>query len=93
VPSNRVLKAVVIGLGVLIVIALAALVAGIFVKSGGHGTANGDAPYALPPGAAVVWMQTQPDRLVLHLRTDAGDEVDIFDLADGHLIARIRAPK
>ena len=46
--------------------------------------------FALPPGAKIVEMQTQQGRLILRLRTQAGDEVDILDTDDGHLVARIK---
>jgi hypothetical protein len=90
------LKAVVIGLGVLIVIALGALIIGMIVKFNDHGASAGVAAgmrYTLPAGAKVVEMQTQPNRLVLHVRTGAGEEVDIIDTADGHLVSQVRAPK
>ena len=87
---------VVIVLGALIVIALGALVVGIIIKMGGHDGATGtavDRHYTLPPGARVLEMQTQPERLVLRVRTGAGEEIDIFDTSDGHLVSQIRAPR
>jgi hypothetical protein len=95
--SNRVLKAVVIGLAILIVIALGALVVGIVLKFNGHGApsiaATPGLRYRVPAGAKVVEMQTVPGRLILHVRTPAGDEVDIIDTADGHLISQVKAAK
>jgi len=92
--SNRALKAVVIGLGVLIVIAFGLLVAGFVVKMGGRDDEVGTtARFALPPGAKIVEMQSQPNRLILHVRTAAGEEVDIIDTSDGHLVSQIRAAK
>ncbi len=86
------LKAVVIGLGALIVIALGAVALGIVAKFSAHRAAPSAAAqaFALPHGATVLEMQTLPNRVVLHLRTPAGEEVDIFDAADGRLVARIR---
>jgi hypothetical protein len=87
------LKWVVIGLGVLIVIALGFVVIGIVTK---FSHPNVPAPaaatgtFALPPGAKIVEMQTQQGRLILHVHTPAGDEVDILDTEDGHLVARIK---
>lgn len=93
---------VVIGLGVLIIVAFGALIAGIV--TGGNrehavppatATPNlaqtaSNGPTALPPGYQIVDVQTQPGRLVLHLRTQSQDEIDIIDLNDGRLIARLR---
>jgi len=87
------LKAVVIGLGVLIVIALGAVALGIVQKFSHPGPAApaGAVSYALPPGARIVEMQVSGNRLVLRVReADGGEEVDIVDTSDGHLIARIK---
>jgi len=86
------LKAVVIGLGALIVIALGAVALGIvqkFSHPGPRAAADGTA-FALPKGAVIVEMQSQPNRLILRLRSAAGEEIDIVDTSDGHLIARVR---
>lgn len=92
--SNRLLKAVVIVLGALIVIALGVLVIGLVFRFSGHGASSpAGTRYALPSGAKIVEMQTQPNRLILHVRTGAGEEVDIIDTADGHLISQVKAPK
>lgn len=86
--NHRVLVAVVIGLGVLFVIAV---VASIVLAVTRHAQAPAAAQaFALPPGAAIVAVQSQPNRLILHLRSRAGDEIDILDIADGHLVARIK---
>jgi hypothetical protein len=82
------LKAVVIGLGVLIVIALALVVVGIVSKFGG--AAQPSRAFALAPGAKIVEMQSGPNRLILRVRTEQGDEIDIVDTDDGHLVARIK---
>jgi hypothetical protein len=84
------LKAVVIGLGALIVIALAFVAIGIVSRLGGHGAAPPAGAFALPPGAKIVEMQSEPNRLILRVHTQAGDEVDILDTEDGHLVARIK---
>ena len=93
--SHRLMLAVVIFLGVLIVIAVCIMVAGLLMKFNGHTQprAADAGMFALPPDARVVEMQSQSNRLILHLRTPAGDEVDIVDVSDGHLIARIKAAK
>jgi hypothetical protein len=88
------LKAVVIVLGALIVIALGIMVAGLVFKFSGRGTSGTAATgtrFALPPGAKIVEMQTQPSRLILHVRTEAGEEVDIIDTSDGHLVSQVKA--
>jgi len=88
------LKAVVIGLGVLIVIAFVLLVAGMLTKFNGHPASTGaqaGTRYVLPTGAKIVDMQTQPGRVILRVRTATGEEVDIIDTQDGHLISQVKA--
>ena len=86
--NHRVLVAVVIGLGVLFVIAV---VVSIVVAVTRHAPARAAAEvFSLPSGATIVAMESQQNRLILHVRSPAGDEVDIVDTADGHLVARIR---
>ncbi len=86
------LKAVVIGLGALIVIALAFVVIGIVSRFNGHAPASSQpgAVFALAPGAKIVEMQSQPGRLILRVHTQQGDEIDIIDTDDGHLVARVK---
>ena len=79
-------------LSALIILALVGLVVGMILKFSGHapgGAPAGGGPFDLPPGAKVVGLQTEPNRLVLHLHSDKGDEIDIVSLDDGRLIARI----
>ncbi len=88
------LKAVVIGLGVLIVIALVFLVVGVMTKFNGHAastSAQAGTRYVLPTGAKIVDMQTQPGRVILRVRSAAGEEVDIIDTQDGHLVSQVKA--
>lgn len=90
--------AVVIGLGALIVIALILLVVGMmrnFSGSAAPQTAASAAQgaFVLPAGAKVVEMQSESGRLILHVRAADGDEIDIVDTEDGHLISRIKASK
>ena len=91
--SHRLMLAVVIFLGVLIVIAVCIMVAGLLMKFGGRAQqrATDAGTFALPPGARIVEMQSQPNRLILHLRTPSGDEIDIVDVSDGHVVSRIKA--
>jgi hypothetical protein len=91
--SYRVLRAVVIVLGVLIVIAVGALVVGLATTFGGHGRpARGAAPttFVLAAGAKIVSMDTQPGRLLLRIRTSGGEEIDIIDIQDGHLVGQVK---
>lgn len=88
------LKAVVIGLGILIVIGFVLLVVGLATKFNGHATpasAQAGTRYALPTGAKIVDMQTQPGRLILRVRTATAEEVDIIDTQDGRLISQMKA--
>ena len=87
--------AVVIFLGVLIVIAVVLLVVGMMRKLSDAPApqAAGHSTFALSPGARVLDMQSQPQRLILHVRAADGDEIDIIDTEDGHLISRIKAAK
>ena len=91
--TYRVMLAVVIFLGVLVVVALAAVVAGLFIKMGGHGgSASGAAAgYMLPAGATVETMQVSGNRLILRVKTDTGEEIDILDIADGRLVGQVKA--
>ena len=89
-PNHRGLLALVIGLGVLFVIAVVVSIV-IAVTRQGHGPAASRAgAFALPKGAVIVAMESQPNRLILHLRAPEGEEIDIVDLTDGHLVARIQ---
>jgi hypothetical protein len=94
--TYRAMKAVVIILGVLIVVAFGALVVGAGRMLAGHHRAGGDGPAALtlPPGARITAIETNGNRLILGLRTAEGDEVEIVDTDTGRLVARIKsAPK
>lgn len=89
-PAYRGLMAAVIILGVLIFLALAALIAGFVMKMRGHGPAQlASTAYVPPRGARLVSVEASGDRLVLRLHTQFGDEVDIVDTQDGHLVARL----
>lgn len=47
------------------------------------------AEMTLAPGAHILSATTDSGKLVLHVHTPAGDEVDIIDLASGKLTSRI----
>jgi len=100
----RTARLAVIILSALIILALIALAVGTVMQMTGHSTKifgsskpaapGASAPaaveaFTLPPGGKVVKTESQPGRLILHVHSDAGDEIDIVDTADGHLISRI----
>jgi hypothetical protein len=104
--AYRTAKFAVIVLSALIILALIGLVAGMAMKMTGrsvHLFGGSDAPaaagsggtaFALPSGAKVTSSETQPGRLILHVHSAAGDEIDIVSTDDGRLISRIGpAPK
>ena len=92
--SYRFARGAAIILGVLIALALAALVIGFAFRSktphaeAAQGAVNS---VALPEGARIVGMDVTPGRIVLRIHSDSGDEVDIVDSASGKLIGRVRA--
>ena len=97
--SYRLARAAVIILGVLLVIALVLLVFGLaFRMTHGRPAESSSAPaiYTLAPGARIVSVDAQPGRLILRVRSSAGDEVDIVDTESGRLVGQVKsvgAPK
>jgi flagellar basal body-associated protein FliL len=93
--SYRMLKAVVIGLGVLIVIAVVLLVVGLATRLAGHGAAAQSAAgqYQLSAGAKIVSLQVANNRLVMEVREKGGDRVLIFNTDDGKLVGQIAPPE
>ena len=81
-------------LGVLIAIALVALVLGFALRSGSKGETAAVAamahPIALPPGAHIVSMDVIPGRLILRLRVRDSEEIDIVDTDNGRLVGQVR---
>jgi len=97
--SYRLALGAVIFLGVLIVVGLGVLVVGL-AKGWGHKSETPAAAAAaskqpvsmsLAPGFRILSSDTQPGRLILHVRSDTVDEYDIIDLKDGRVVARIHA--
>ena len=99
--SYRLALGAVIFLGVLIVIGIAVLILGL---AKGWGTAKAPPAHAalpkpvsmgLEPGYRILSSDTQPGRLILHVRSDTADEIFVIDLNDGHIVATIHgdAPK
>ena len=95
-PNYRALRAIVIILGVLIVLAFLALVWGFITRLGGHSnqgalvTAEKSPDFIVPVGSKVAQIQLSGERLIITLQTPVGAEVDIFDTNDGHVVRRIR---
>ena len=99
--TYRAALAAVIILSLLLVLALIAVVAG-FVRQARIYQAGRAAPPAiaataaaavhlqLAPGARIVSSETQSGKLVLHVPTPAGSEVDVLDLATGALTSQIK---
>ena len=92
-PGHRLLMAVVIFLGILILIGLGALVVGIAKKMGGpsKGGAAPEAALVLPADASIETMEVSGNRLVLRVKTGTGEEIDIVDTEDGHVVSRIKS--
>jgi hypothetical protein len=91
-PSYRVVKAIVIILGILIVLALGALIWGFIGDFSGHGAGGPplDQNVSLPTGSKIVQLQTTTTgRIVMTVQTPGGAEVDIFDSENGALVSRI----
>ena len=96
--AYRVAKAATIVLGVLIALAFIALVVGFVLRLTGHKTAMtpaADAPqmYQLRTGARIVDMKVDSGHVILRIRTDQGEEIEIVDDASGRVVSRIVAPK
>lgn len=95
-PSYRGARAAVILLGVLLVLTFVILVAGLIMKMTGHGPGQTSsvASFTLAPGAKIVSTDVSDNRLILHVRVNAGDEIDIIDTQSGRLIGQVKpAPR
>lgn len=94
-PTYRFALGAVIGLGVLILIGVVVLFVGISQGWGKHADTPADAKkpvsMTLAPGYRILSSDTQPGRLILHVRSDTVDEIDIIDLNDGRIISQIHA--
>ena len=97
----KALKALVIGLGLLIVAGIALLIYGVSSKIGPHaaGTASpslsspplsafGSVAVPLPDGAKIEQILTTGDRLVVRVSSPAGTELVILDPARGESTGR-----
>jgi len=87
-------KFAVIVLTALIILALVGLVAGAVMKLSGRSTnlmgGSSGTAYILPPGAKILSTDTQPGRLIIHLHSAQGEEIDIISIDDGHLIRQLK---
>jgi hypothetical protein len=101
-PTNnrayRVAKAATIILGVLIALAFSALVIGFILRLTGHRTSvepAAEAPqmYQLKTGAKITDMKIDTGHVILRIKTDQGEEIEIIDEASGRVVSRIVAPK
>ncbi|HEY5338617.1 MAG TPA: DUF6476 family protein [Rhizomicrobium sp.] len=90
--SYRSLKAVVIVLGALIVLALILVVVGIGMRMSGHApgqAAVSAGSYGLPAGSKILSMQVATNRLIMEVQEPDGTRVLIFSTDDGHLVGQI----
>lgn len=91
-PAYRAAKLAVIILSILIILAVIALVVGGIAKLGRKPSYGGaTATFQLPPGARIIDMQSQPGRLILRVRDATGEEIDLLDTQDGHLVGQVKA--
>jgi len=85
----------VIILSVLIILAVVALIVGGISKSmnrgGARPAAGTPSVFTLAEGAHIIAMDSQPGRLILRIRTATGEEIDILDTTDGHLVGQVKA--
>ena len=87
----RALKALVIGMGVLIVIGLVTVVVTIANRTLDGGGPPAEAALALPDGAEVLETALDGDRIALRLRlADGTAAIHVFDLATGRRVAVTR---
>jgi Family of unknown function (DUF6476) len=93
-PALKAAKIAVIILSSLIILALIALVVGAVMKlSGGSKKPTAEPPsnFTLAPGSRIIAMESQPGRLILRIKTQTGEEIDILDTANGHLVGQVKA--
>jgi hypothetical protein len=98
----RVLKIVVIVMGILLVVGFGLVMAAIVYQASqlpdkdapqAHAAAvspEAQTELALPPGAKVTSLALDGDRLALHLESSAGPEVVVVDIGTGQVLSRIK---
>ena len=96
--SYRLSLAAVIFFGALIVVGVGILAVGLVKGWGSHAkppatpsAATAPVHMTLAPGYIILSTETQPDRLILHLRSPEKDEIDIVALDDGRIVSVISA--
>ncbi len=97
-PQEHLLKNIVIGMGILFIIGLAALATAIIMKKpAGEGAMTGKGQWAtpllaqVPPGSKVQKMALDGNRLVVHVsHPDGSGEMLVFNLRKKALTGRIR---
>src|SRR5215471_6014263 len=94
--NYRFARGAVIILSILIVIALIALLLGFTVRGGGKPVSAGGSGevqhVTLPTGSHIVAIDVQQNRLIVQTRAFGGEEIDIIDTQDGHLVGRVSVP-
>jgi len=90
--TYRGLKAAVIILGALLVLAFALVVVGIGMRMTGHAPGQSSAPgkFELPSGAKITSVNVVQNRLIMAVQTTGGNRIYIFSTDDGHLIGQIQ---
>ena len=96
--SYRAARALVIILGIFIMLALIALIVGFVWRLTGHGPASqaentNPEMYQLRTGARITDMKVDSGHVILRIKTDQGEEIEIVDDATGRVVSRIVAPK
>jgi hypothetical protein len=90
-PAYKAAKVAVIILSILIILAVIALIVGGITRVGKNTHHVGSASvFQLPRGARVIDMQSQPGRLILRVRDASGEEIDLLDTQDGHLVGQVK---
>ncbi len=89
---QRVLKIVVVMLGVLIVLGLAAIVVRVvqLASSPGLPSGPGQPTLALPDAAVVRSLSYSGPRFALHYTAPSGEGIAIFDVETGRMVSRVR---
>ena len=84
-PQNvKLLKAVVIGLGILLVLGSVVLVTTLVMRLNARGTsAPVSAEISLPPGAEILESHLDQGRLLLRMRISGAEEIRFYDPSTG----------
>ena len=95
--SNKGLIFLVAGLGVLIVLGLVAVLAGIVIKSSGPGAglfgsapAGAEIQVTMPTGARVIGVTVDDGVLHVHMEAGGGASVWRIDAASGRVLGKLR---